>query len=261
MTKCSRNGSPKILYKQIENPRKDGYYWPHFPVCRLDKATSKIRPVFDGVTKTGQSCINEHILQGPMLLNELAKVLMRFRRYDFVVAADISQMFLQIALEEQNKPFHRFLWLRENRLVIFQSNRHLFGNTGSPAVAISRIQINAKNHQSEFPQAAETVYYACLMDDMMDSRDDEDEAGQLATELVELFKRCAMRIVKFYSLFLSQSAADVVLRFLSSRFPRNVVRNRDVRNLESLFFEHPKEIGKYENLESCLLYTSDAADE
>ena len=52
------------------------------------------------------------------------------------------------------------------------------------------------------------------------------------------------------STFLSQSAADMVLRFLSSRFPRNVIRNRDVRNLESLFFEHPKGIRKYENLES-----------
>ena len=65
----------------------------------MDKLTSKVRPVFDSATKSGQSCINKHILQGPMLLNELSKVLLRFRQYDFVVSADISQMFLQIALE------------------------------------------------------------------------------------------------------------------------------------------------------------------
>ena len=122
---------------QVHNPRKQGYYWPHFPVCRMDKTTSKVRPVFDGAKKKGQDCINEYILQGPMLLNELAKVLLYFRSYDYVVSADISQMFLQISLEQDDKKYHRFLWMRDSKLIIYQSNRHLFGNTGSPAVAIS----------------------------------------------------------------------------------------------------------------------------
>ena len=34
---------------------------------------------------------------------------------------------------------------------------------------------------------------------MIDSRAEEENAARLAEELVELFKKCAMKVVKFYS--------------------------------------------------------------
>ena len=37
----------------VANPRTDGYYWAHFPVCRPDRETTKVRPVFDGAAKHG----------------------------------------------------------------------------------------------------------------------------------------------------------------------------------------------------------------
>ena len=77
-------------------------------------------------------------------MNDLSRVLLRFRRYLYAVQADISQMFLQVLLRAEDRKFHRFLWWENNHLIIYEFLRHLFGNAGSPAVAIFCI----KNMQS-----------------------------------------------------------------------------------------------------------------
>ena len=94
----------------LERPREEGYYWPHFPVCKPGRETTKIRPVFDGAARHQGVCINDFVLKGPMLMNDLSQVLLRFRRYKYAVQADISQMFLQVLLRPIDKKYHRFLW-------------------------------------------------------------------------------------------------------------------------------------------------------
>ena len=65
----------------VPHPREEGYYWDHFPVCKFNRLTTKVRPVFDGAAKCGNICINDHFLKGPMLMNDLSKVLLRFCKY------------------------------------------------------------------------------------------------------------------------------------------------------------------------------------
>ena len=149
----------------VYNPREDGYYWAHFPVCRPGRETTKVRPVFDGAAKVSGNCINDYIMKGPLLMNDLSQVLLRFRRYKFAVQADISQMFLQVLLQPNDRKFHRFLWWRNDKLVVYEFLRHLFGNTGSPAVAIFCIKHTAMLHKTQFPSASDTVERAsiCLL--------------------------------------------------------------------------------------------------
>ena len=74
-------------------------------------------------------------MQGPCLLKDLTQVLLRFRRYEHALIADVAKMFLMIVLDPKDRPYHRFLWERDGRPIIYQSNSHMFGNTGSPSVA------------------------------------------------------------------------------------------------------------------------------
>ena len=154
----------------MANPREDGYYWAHFPVCRPGRETTKGRPVFDGAAKTAGMCINDLILKGPLLMNDLSEVLLRFRRFRYAVQADISQMFLQVLLRPSDRKFHRFLWWEDKHLVIYEFLRHLFGNTGSPTVAIFCIKNTARIFETRFPSAADTVLRASIVDDMLKSR-------------------------------------------------------------------------------------------
>ncbi|KRY36763.1 hypothetical protein T03_12660 [Trichinella britovi] len=86
------------------------WYLPHHAVIREDKTTTKCRIVFEGSAQYGGVTLNQHLDVGPALQNDLVKVLLRFRRFRIGLQADISKMFLQIGLNEQDRDVCRFLW-------------------------------------------------------------------------------------------------------------------------------------------------------
>jgi hypothetical protein len=64
--------------EQINNPyphRQGMWYSPHFPVVRMHKETTKIRPVFNCAAKYQGLSLNDCLMQGPQVINELVRVL------------------------------------------------------------------------------------------------------------------------------------------------------------------------------------------
>jgi hypothetical protein len=78
---------------QDDNPtRPNLWYWPHFPVIKEEKETTKIRPVFDGTAKFRGVCMNDYIQTGPSVMNELVAVVHRFRQFDHAMRGDFCGM-------------------------------------------------------------------------------------------------------------------------------------------------------------------------
>ena len=69
------------------------WYLPHFPILRPDKTTTKIRVVFDASAKYEELSLNDFLLQGPKLQNDLFAVLLRFRRDPVALMCDIKEMY------------------------------------------------------------------------------------------------------------------------------------------------------------------------
>ena len=69
------------------------WYLPHHAVVNPNKS-GKVRVVFDAASKFDGVPLNDKLLTGPDLLNNLVGVLMRFRTGRIGVMADIEQMFL-----------------------------------------------------------------------------------------------------------------------------------------------------------------------
>ena len=74
------------------NPNPIGYL-THFPTKQ-----SKFWVVYDGSAKYEGTCLNDHILSGPDLLQPLTHVLSRFRKGKIVFMVDITDCFFQILL-------------------------------------------------------------------------------------------------------------------------------------------------------------------
>ena len=70
------------------------WFLPHFAIVKPQKATTKVRIVFDGSAKCDGVSLNDAIHQGPKLQRELFDVLLRFRRSPVAIACDISEMYL-----------------------------------------------------------------------------------------------------------------------------------------------------------------------
>ena len=86
----------------------------HHPVVRSDKATSKIRPVFDGAAKTKSTpSLNGCLETGPNLNPDMLEVLLRFRSFKYAWMADIEQAFLNIELTPDDGELILFLWFKD----------------------------------------------------------------------------------------------------------------------------------------------------
>jgi hypothetical protein len=119
-----------------ENPRAHGnFYYTHFPVVKMDRETTKCRPVLDGAAKFGGVSMNDGMYQGPMYMNDMADVLMRLRLRGQALMGDIEEMFLQVAIPEEDRPLNRFVWCEDGLLIIYESNVHMFGKNNSPCAA------------------------------------------------------------------------------------------------------------------------------
>ena len=74
------------------------WYLPHHAVLSPNKP-GKVRVVFDAAS------LNDKLLTGPDLLNNLVGILMRFRTGKIGVMGDIEQMFHQVRACEADRLF------------------------------------------------------------------------------------------------------------------------------------------------------------
>ena len=95
----------------LNNEGKAVHYIPHHAVIRQERATTKIRIVYDGSTKTAKSepSINEGLQTGPNLIPKLFDVLVRFRSHRIAVTADIEKAFFMISIIPADGDVLRFL--------------------------------------------------------------------------------------------------------------------------------------------------------
>ena len=71
----------------------DQWYLPHHGVYKKSSAEKKTRVVFDASAKYRGKCLNDALLPGPVLQNELPQVLTKFREGDVAFGADSEAMF------------------------------------------------------------------------------------------------------------------------------------------------------------------------
>ena len=178
------------------------WFLPHFPVVKEDRVTTKVRVVFDAAAKHDGKSLNDAIWPGPKLQRDLVDVLTHFRRAPVALSADISEMFLQVELQDKDRPYHRFLWRafdtsREPDVYEFQ--RLLFGNTASPFCSQYVLQTHAKTHASDFPEAASTVEDSMYVDDVLDSCETVESAQHLRRQLSALLAMAGFKLRKWSS--------------------------------------------------------------
>ena len=150
------------------------FYMPHRPVVKESAVSTKVRPVFDASAKgfNGVS-LNDCMEVGPCLLSNLTEILIRFRRWKFVVTADIQKAFLQIGVCKQDCDVHRFLWDIDGQVKVMRFLRVPFGNCSSPFLLNATIQ----HHLSLLPSSRTVteLQQNLYVDDFLSGCDSEDE--------------------------------------------------------------------------------------
>ena len=140
--------------EELQDPnQKDRFYLPHREVFDPERATTKYR-VVDASTKSGNGkSLNDCLLAGPALQQNIAAVELRFRTRKVALVGDCQKMFLQIGVEVQDRDYLRFLWKdptdTQAEQKVYRFTRLAFGTTDAPFLAISSLQRLVKDKMAE----------------------------------------------------------------------------------------------------------------
>ena len=105
----------------------------------------KPRVVYDGAATVGGVCLNQAVLAGTNLLNNLVEVLVRFWFWKYACVADLSKCFFQVVVPEAQRDLLRIIWFRNSDLEggepqVFRFSRLVWGINSSPYVALLAIK-------------------------------------------------------------------------------------------------------------------------
>ncbi|XP_064646214.1 uncharacterized protein LOC135499400 [Lineus longissimus] len=178
-----------------ENKYTPGWYLPHFGVVKEDRETTKVRVVYDGEAVYAGTSLNDQMLPGPKLQQEILDILITFRQGAIALMGDIKEMFSQVLLDPVDCRYHRILWQDKT----FESTRLPFGDRASPFLAQLVIRTHAEKHSSEYPLAAEACRRSLNMDDALPSVDHVPIAKAMRRELTELLGKAGFAIRKWMS--------------------------------------------------------------
>ncbi|KAK3737845.1 hypothetical protein QZH41_004783 [Actinostola sp. cb2023] len=168
------------------------------------KKKDKIRVVFDCSARYAGTSLNQNLLQGPDLTNNLVGVLCRFRQEPIAITCDVEGMFHQFYVDKEDRDLLRFLWWEDGNIdtnpIEYRMKVHLFGAASSPGCANFAFKKAADDGESEFgPEAADFIRRDFYVDDGLKSVKTADAAKSLIKNCQAICAKGGLRLHKFTS--------------------------------------------------------------
>lgn len=166
-------------------------YLPHHAVFKEHSTTTKLRVVFNASRKTTSgTSLNESMLVGPTIQQDIVSILLRWRKYKFVFSADIEKMYRQIRVRDRDAEFQRIVWRENEKQPIrdYKLTTVTFGTASAPFLAIRTLQQLAKDEMKTHPEASKIALRDFYVDDVLSGCDTLGETINIRQQLKELMK-------------------------------------------------------------------------
>ncbi|XP_065356280.1 uncharacterized protein LOC135950676 [Calliphora vicina] len=186
----------------ISNPNINTphYFTPHHCVLRPNSTSTKLRVVFDAsaVTSTEKS-LNDILLVGPTIQDELFLQVLRFRLYKYALTGDITKMYRMFLVHESDRPFQQILWRSsETQAVsVYQLNTITYGVSASPFLAIRSLHFLADKFEGSHQTGGTIIRNHFYVDDMITGANTIDEL--IKNEVVYILSKGGLELAKIQS--------------------------------------------------------------
>ena len=197
----AENQARLVTSSEANEPNQ--WFLPHHAVFKKSNP-SKCRVVFDCAAQYKGVSLNDVILQGPNFMNNLAGVLIRFRKEPVAVIGDIKMMFHQCFVLPEDQQFLRFLWWpngdTSKPAQVHAMKVHLFGAKSSPSVVNFCMRKTADDNEAMFSDISiDTLRRSFYVDDMIRSVDTVETAKKLIVDMRALLDKGGFELGKFMS--------------------------------------------------------------
>ena len=163
-----------------------------------------VRVVYDASAKTEGPSLNDCLYTGPPLHKKIFEILVRFRVYPIILAADIEKAFLMSQISEPDQDVLRFLWFKDvhaevPELQILKFTRVVFGVAPSPYLLNATIAQHLEpfeiTHQETVCKIRESIY----VDDIIMGALTESKAFESYRNSKTIFAQGGYNLRKFIS--------------------------------------------------------------
>ncbi|XP_072392156.1 uncharacterized protein [Diabrotica undecimpunctata] len=178
------------------------YYIPHHGILKTSSTTTKLRVVFDGSAKTDNNLsLNDVLMVGPRLQEDLLHILLRFRKHKVVVASDIEKMYRQVLISSKQRDLQRIFWRfsSDQPISTYKLNTITYGLAPSAFLAIRCIQQAAYKHMSNLHEACQTILRDFYADDLLSGGDTIEEVRKLKQDISFILSSAGFQLRKWVS--------------------------------------------------------------
>lgn len=202
MTRTSTAEKDHRVIKEDGQVRYSCYYIPHHAVVREDSKTTKTRIVFDASAKTSsKKSLNDILMIGPTIQESLMVRLMKWRCFKYVLRGDITKMYRQIKVYEEDVNYQRlvFRFDKEDPIEDFQLNTLTFGTASAPFMAIRTLKELASDEAENFPIGSKIVDSDFHVDDLLTGGDSIEAVKNIWRETRDLLETAKLPMRKWSS--------------------------------------------------------------
>lgn len=176
------------------------HYLPHHAVIKESSSSTKLRVVFDASSRSDQgTTLNDHLLVGPTIQEDLFTTVVRFRTYQFAFTADIEKMYRQILVDKGDRDYQRIVWRssEEEPMNHYRLNTVTYGTSSAPFLAMRCLQQLGKDNEEKFPEASKSIQQSFYVDDLMCGSQSLDKALLLQKEITHILSSGGFQLRKW----------------------------------------------------------------
>ncbi|XP_036347099.1 uncharacterized protein LOC118756443 [Rhagoletis pomonella] len=176
------------------------YYMPHHAVVKNTSSTTKLRVVFYASCKTTSGfSLNDALMIGPQLQEDLFSIMVRFRTHRYAIMADVEKMYRQVYVAEQDVDYQRIVWrddptepIRDYRML-----RVTYGVAAASHLAVRSLHQSALDAIETHKEATVVIMRDFYMDDLLTGSFSVDNLMKLRNDVTIVLSNAGFELRKW----------------------------------------------------------------
>lgn len=226
-----RGAAVKLSHSMIIKWDGPVWYVSHLIAPNPHSVTTPVRLVWNSSQKFRGVSLNDLLMKGPDVLNQIRAVLLRFRGGRYAALGDIRKMYNSVWLEDREMHLHRFLWRdsEEEELGEYAITRVNIGD--KPAGCIAQLAMRETANLPAFTHLEEerrVLQQDSYVDDILTSHDDLDRLKTITANVERILKAGGFEIKPW--VFSEQSGRKECIDKLENKTTKTMVLPNQMRD-------------------------------